>query len=55
MQQVTAPGGALEALQEAKAAGKIGHIGLTAHSMETFKMALEMDWVTNGYVALWFV
>ena len=43
--QVIAPGGALEALQEAKAAGKIGHIGLTAHSMDTFKMALEMDWV----------
>ena len=33
LQQVTAPGGALEALLEAKAAGKIGHIGLTAHSM----------------------
>ena len=45
LQQVTAPGGALEALMEAKAAGKIGHIGLTAHSMETFKLALEMDWV----------
>lgn len=27
MEKVTAPGGALEALQEAKAAGKIGHIG----------------------------
>ncbi|MBR5126003.1 MAG: aldo/keto reductase [Oscillospiraceae bacterium] len=45
LQQVTAPGGALEALQEAKAAGKIGHIGITAHSLETFRMALEMDWV----------
>ena len=45
LQQVMAPGGALEALQEAKAAGKIGHIGLTAHSMETFKLALELDWV----------
>lgn len=45
LQQVVAPGGALEALQEAKAAGRIGHIGLTAHSMDTFKMALEMDWV----------
>ena len=45
LQQVVAPGGALEALQEAKAAGKIGHIGLTAHSLDTFKMALEMDWV----------
>ena len=45
MEKVTAPGGALEALQEAKAAGKIGHIGITAHSLDTFKLALEMDWV----------
>ena len=43
--QVMAPGGALEALQEAKAAGKIGHIGLTSHSLETFKLALDLDWV----------
>ena len=45
LQQVVAPGGALEALLEAKAAGKIGHIGLTSHSLDTFKMALDMDWV----------
>ena len=45
LEQVVAPGGALEALMEAKQAGKIGHIGLTAHSLEVFKMALEMDWV----------
>jgi len=45
LQQVVAPGGALEALLEAKAAGKIGHIGLTSHSLDTFKLALEMDWV----------
>ena len=45
LQQVMAPGGALEALQEAKAAGKIWHIGLTSHSLDTFKMALELDWV----------
>ena len=44
-EQGCAPGGALEALMEAKAAGKIGHIGITAHSAETFKMALELDWV----------
>lgn len=43
--QVVAEGGALEALMEAKAAGKIGHIGLTAHSLEVFERALEMDWV----------
>ncbi len=45
VEKVIAPGGALEALQEAKAAGKIGHIGITAHSLDTFKLALEMDWV----------
>ena len=45
VEQVMAPGGALEALLEAKAAGKIGHIGLTAHSLDTFKMALDLDWV----------
>ena len=45
LQQVMAPGGALEALLEAKAAGKIGHIGLTSHSLDTFKQALELDWV----------
>ena len=45
VEQVIAPGGALEALLEAKAAGKIGHIGLTSHSLDTFKMALEMPWV----------
>lgn len=42
---VTAPGGALEALLEAKEAGKIGHIGLTAHSVEVFEKALTFPWV----------
>ena len=43
--KVMEPGGALEALLEAKAAGKIRHIGVTAHSLDTFRMALEQDWV----------
>ena len=43
-EQVCAPGGALEALMEAREAGKIGHIGVTAHSLEVFRMALETDW-----------
>ena len=45
VEKVIAPGGALEALQEAKAAGKIGHIGITAHSLDTFKLALDLPWV----------
>jgi len=45
LEMVMAPGGALEALQEAKAAGKIGHIGLTTHSASVFEQALELDWV----------
>ena len=45
MNIVTGEGGALEALLEAKAAGKIGHIGVTAHEVATFEMALDMDWV----------
>ena len=45
LEQVAAPGGALEALLEAKAAGRIGHIGVTAHQAGVFERALEMDWV----------
>lgn len=45
LEQVIAEGGALEALLEARAAGKIGHIGLTAHSREVFEKALTLDWV----------
>ena len=45
LEAVIAPGGALEALLEAKAAGKIGHIGLTAHLTTVFERALDFDWV----------
>lgn len=45
LDQVLAEGGALEALLEAKAEGKIGHLGLTAHSLEVFERALSLDWV----------
>ena len=44
LEQVMAPGGALEALQEAKAQGKIGHIGVTLHSADLFRQAVEYDW-----------
>jgi predicted aldo/keto reductase-like oxidoreductase len=42
---VMAEDGALSALLEAKAAGKIGHIGITLHSADLFARALELDWV----------
>ncbi|MBQ2698617.1 MAG: aldo/keto reductase [Firmicutes bacterium] len=45
LEQVVGAGGALEALLEAKAAGKIGHIGITAHLPEVFEKALTLDWV----------
>jgi len=45
LDKVIAPGGALEALMEAKAAGKIGHIGITLHSADLFKRAVDFDWV----------
>ncbi len=45
LEQVMAPGGALEALYEAKEAGKIGHIGLTGHTMGLFEKAVTLDWV----------
>ena len=45
LDQVIGEGGALEALMEAKSVGKIGHIGLTAHSTAVFERALDLDWV----------
>lgn len=45
LEQVCAPGGALEALLEAKAAGKIRHIGVTAHMAAVFERALTLPWV----------
>ncbi len=45
LEQVLAPGGALEALFAARDAGKIRHIGLTAHSKEVFERALSLDFV----------
>ena len=45
LDQVVGEGGALEALLEAKEQGRIGHIGLTAHSAEVFEKALELPWV----------
>ena len=45
LDQVIGEGGALEALMEAKSVGKIGHIGLTAHSTVVFERALDLDWV----------
>ena len=44
LEKILAPGGALEALQEAKTEGKIGHIGITLHPVELFKTAVDLDW-----------
>ncbi|MEG6585338.1 aldo/keto reductase [Dendrosporobacter sp. 1207_IL3150] len=40
---VMAPGGALEALKEAQAAGKIGHIGVTGHSLPLLIEAVKTN------------
>jgi len=45
IEQIQAPGGALEALQEAKKTGNIGHIGITLHPIGMFEKALELPWV----------
>ena len=45
LEKVCGSGGALEALFEAREAGKIGHIGITAHSPKVFEKALELPWV----------
>lgn len=47
LEQILAPGGAMEAMLEAKAAGKIGHIGITLHSLDVFKKVVEYDWVES--------
>ena len=44
LEQVLAPDGALAALQEAKAQGKIGHIGITLHTVDLFEKAVDVDW-----------
>lgn len=44
LETVMAPGGALEALREAKSAGKIGHIGITLHPVELLKTAVDLAW-----------
>lgn len=40
-EKVFGPGGAYEALLEAKAAGKIGHIGISVHKEDGFRRILE--------------
>ena len=45
LEQVIGKDGALEALMEAREAGRVGHIGLTCHSVQVFERALELDWV----------
>ena len=45
LDQVIGKDGALKALMEAREAGRVGHIGLTCHSVQVFERALELDWV----------
>lgn len=45
LKAVCAPGGALEALMQAKAEGKVRHLGVTAHTAAVFEYALSLDWV----------
>ena len=45
LEQVLAPGGALEALMDARTAGKIGHIGITLHDLALFEKCVEFPWV----------
>ncbi|WP_300268654.1 aldo/keto reductase [uncultured Flavonifractor sp.] len=40
--KVFGEGGACEALKEAKAAGKIGHLGVTAHNVDALKKMIEL-------------
>lgn len=47
LEQILAPGGAMEAMLEAKAAGKVRHIGITLHSKDVFEKAVELDWVES--------
>ena len=42
LEQVCTPGGALEALLEARQAGKVGHLGITAHYLEVMARSLEL-------------
>ena len=49
LETVIGPGGALEALLEARAQGKIRHIGLTAHMATVFERALDFDSPTTSW------
>ena len=42
LKTILAPGGAMEALLEAKARGVVGHIGITAHLAAVFEAALDI-------------
>ena len=42
LKTILAPGGAMEALLEAKAKGVVGHIGITAHLAAVFEAALDI-------------
>lgn len=43
LEMILSENGAMKALIEAKESGKIGHIGITSHSADVLKIALEKD------------
>jgi uncharacterized protein len=43
LEQVLGPGGAMEAAQEAKRAGKVRHIGVSSHSMQVAQKMVSND------------
>ena len=45
LEQILAPSGAREGMLEARAAGKVRHIGVSTQPVELFARFVEMDWV----------
>ncbi len=52
LETVTGPGGAIEALQEAKEAGKIGHIGLSGHRPNAMIPAIRSGHFATAQIPL---
>ena len=53
--KVTGPGGVLDVVKRAKSQGKIGHIGITSHSLEVSKVAVQSGYFETLQYPLNFV